>query len=250
MTRMSKNPVKITLFLIVTSILFIPLTLTAQYGTAPTLTTVDGYVILSNGDTLYGQLKWRLKYVENNPVEIKFYTENGASKIFNASEIPGFGNFTKFVKEDFDTPLDFELEHYVSMPSFKKGIPVFMNRLLKGKINVFMNRSSMQSGGDEVVEISEFDGIMFSYSSDEGLRIGPSYKTSYKIIQKRVRFSSYFVVKGDSAMIKVEKSNYDAISPGLFEDCPAIIEELHKNPDLRKFKNFMLLVEVYNQICK
>ena len=247
---MHKIQVIIKCILVVIFILIMPVTLTAQYGTAPTFTLVDGYIILSNGDTLYGQLKWRLKYVENNPVEIKFYSENGASKVFNAKEITGFGNYTKPIKEDFDTQLDFQLEHYVSMPSYKKGIPVFMNRLLKGKISVFMNRSSLQFGGDEVVEISEFDGIMFSYSSDEGLRIGPTYRTSYKIIQKRVRYSSYFVVKGDSAIIKVEKSNYDTIFQSLFEDCPAIIEELDKNPDLRKFKNFMLLVEVYNQICK
>ena len=247
---MSKNPVKITLFLIVIFILFIPLTSTAQYGTAPTFTLVDGYIILSNGDTLYGQLKWRLKYVENNPVEIKFYSENGATKVFNAKEITGFGNYTKPIKEDFDTQLDFQLEHYVSMPSYKKGIPVFLNRILKGKINVFMNRSSLQFGEDEVVEISEFDGISFSFSSDEGLTIGPTYRTSYKIIEKRIRFSSYFIVKGNNNMIKVEKDNYDTIFPGLFEDCPAICLELEKNPDLRKFKHFMLLAELYNQICK
>ena len=243
------NIYRLKSILVIIFTLIISAHLTAQHGTAPTFMTVDGYVILSNGDTLYGQLKWRLKYVENNPVEIKFYSENGASKIFNASEIQGFGNYTKIVKEDFDAPLDFELEHYVSMPSFKKGIPVFINRLIKGKINVYLNRSSLQYGGDQVVSISELDGIYFSISRNEGLNIGPTYRTSYKIIEKRARFSSYFVVKGDNAMIKVEKSTYDHIFPELFEDCNAINEELSNNPELRNFKNFMLLVEIYNQLC-
>jgi hypothetical protein len=234
----------------ITVILLITTNLSAQHGAAPTFMAMDGYVIMSNGDTLYGRLKWSLKYVENNPVEIKFYAENGSSKKFKASEIPGFGNFTKIVKEDFDAPLDFELEHYESMPSFKKGVPVFINRLVKGKISIYLNRSSLQYGGDQLVEITELDGINFSFSGSEGLEIGPAYRTSYKIIEKRARFSSYYVVKGDNAMIKLEKSNYDDYFSTLFEDCPAITDELNNNPELRDFKNFMLLVEIYNQLCK
>jgi ABC-type sugar transport system substrate-binding protein len=38
-------------------------------GQAPVL-PVPGYVIYSNGDTVWGKLTWSLKYVENNPVEI------------------------------------------------------------------------------------------------------------------------------------------------------------------------------------
>jgi hypothetical protein len=38
---------------------------------------VPGYVILSNGDTLFRKIRWALKYVENNPVEVKFIAENG-----------------------------------------------------------------------------------------------------------------------------------------------------------------------------
>jgi hypothetical protein len=48
-------------------------------GMAPGM-KVPGYIILSSGDTVYGELKWALKYVENNPVEIKFTAENGISK--------------------------------------------------------------------------------------------------------------------------------------------------------------------------
>ena len=226
-----------------------PSILSAQYGMAP-VALVDGYVIQSNGDTLNGKLKWRLKYIENNPVEIKFISDNGTTEIFNASEIPGFGNCIRPSKEDFDTPEELQLEDYVSKPSFKKGIPVFYNRLLDGRIKVFQNRSSAQLGGDKTEEISTIDGIAFGYSSDEGLTIGTSYTTSYKIIEGRVRHSSYYIVKNNEALIKVGKNNFDNVFNDLFEDCPKIQLELEKNPDLRKFKNFILLVEVYNQICR
>ena len=230
-------------------IIFMPIPLSAQNGMAP-IALVDGYVIQSNGDTINGKLKWRLKYIENNPVEIKFISENGATNIFNASEIYGFGNYFSLIKEDFDAPEEFQLENYVSKPSFKKGIPVFYNRLVDGRIKVFQNRSSNQLGGDKIEETSKIEGIAFSFSSDEGLTIGPSYTTSYRIIEGRVRHSSYYVEKNHENLIKVEKDNFNTVFNSLFEDCPEIQFELEKNPDLRKFNNFIILVEVYNQICK
>ena len=246
---MTKNKIGSKLFLMVIGVLLVLTTLSAQYGMAPII-LVDGYVIQSNGDTLNGQLKWRLKYVENNPVEIKFTSDNGATEIFKASEIPGFGNYFRLTKEDFDTPGEFQLENYVSMPSFKKGIPVFYNRLLDGRIKVFQNRSSNQAGGSKTEEISKIDGIAFGFSSDEGLTIGPSYTTSYRIIEGRIRHSSYYVEKNNKTLIKVKKDNFETVYNSLFEDCPEIQLELEKNPDLLEFKNFTLLVEVYNQICK
>jgi len=248
--NMCKYIKNLKLITMIIGVIWMPITLSAQYGSSPTFVLVDGYVILSNGDTLNGQLKWKLKYVENNPVEIKFVSENGATKVFNASEIPGFGNYIRPTKEDFDTQLELQREDYVSMPSFKKGIPVFYNKLLDGRIKIYLNRSSLQSGGDKIVEISKFDGISFGFSRDEGLTIGPTYRTSYKIIEGRVRNSSYFVSKDNEALIKVEKDNFDTVFTSLFEDCPEIQLELEKNPELRKFKNFMLLAEVYNHICK
>jgi len=246
---MSKIYIDLSLILMVIGFILVPTTLFAQKGMAPGM-LVDGYVIQSNGDTLNGRLKWRLKYVENNPVEIKFISENGATNIFNASEIPGFGNYTSLIREDFDDPEEFLLENYISKPSFKKGIPVFYNRLLDGRIVVFQNRSSNQLGGDKVEVISKIDGIAFGFSGDEGLTIGPSYTTSYRIIEGRVRHSSYYVEKNNESFIKVKKDNFDTVFNSLFEDCPEIQLELEKNPELREFKNFMLLVEVYNQICK
>lgn len=231
-------------------IIGMPLKLSSQVNGMAAMMAVDGYVILSNGDTLTGKVKWSMKYVENNPVEIKFTAENGATKLFNASEIRGFGNNMKLVKENFDTPAEFAPEHYVSMPSMKKGVPVFINRLIDGRITVYQNRSSISTSTGAVEERSKIDGLRFTFVPGEGLSIGPSYKTSYRIIEGRTRYLSYFVKKDNGAVIKVEKGNYDSIFPTLFGDCPGTAKELEKNPDLNKFKNFMILVEVYNQICK
>ncbi len=246
---MIKNNIVLNLILMVIVELLVPTSLSAQYGMAPNM-YVDGYVIQSNGDTLSGRLKWRLKYIENNPVEIKFISDNGVTEIFKASEIPGFGNYFRLTKEDFDTPAEYQLENYESMPSFKKGIPVFYNRLLDGRIKVFLKRGSNQAGGSTIEEISKIDGIAFEFSGDEGLNIGPSYTTSYRIIEGRPRHSSYYVIKDNEAFIKVKKDNFETVFNNLFEDCPEMQLELEKNPDLLEFKNFMLLVEVYNQICK
>ncbi len=57
------------------------------------------------------------------------------------------------------------------------------------------------------------------------------------------------VVKDGGEMIKVEKENFDPLFEQLFGDCPAMQEELAMNPDLKKFKNFMILAEVYNRLC-
>ncbi|MEZ4997527.1 MAG: hypothetical protein R2758_08710 [Bacteroidales bacterium] len=83
----------------------------------------------------------------------------------------------------------------------------------------------------------------------EGLSIGPTYRTDYRIIEGRSRYSSYFVVKDGGEMIKVERETYDPIIDQLFGDCPAMQDEFARNPDLRKFKNFMILAEVYNSLC-
>jgi hypothetical protein len=211
---------------------------------------VLGYVVLMNGDTLYGRLRWTLKYVENNPVEIKFIPEKGESKLFNAGEIKGFGNRNIMWMENNPIPVKLQFEHYVSMPSFKKGVPVFYNRLLDGRITVFQNRSAVILSSSTVVEDSRIDGIAFSFSPGEGLSIGLSYRTDYRIINSRPRLSSYYVSKDNAPYIKVEKNNYEALFKTLFGDCPAIDQEINKNPDLKLFKNFMLMAEVYNRVCQ
>jgi hypothetical protein len=232
----------------------LPLQLSAQSeditpGAAPGL-KVDGYVILSNGDTLYGKIRWALKYVENNPVEIKFFAENGASKSFNASEIQGFGSGHKIWMDNDPVPIMTDVEDYLSIPSYRKGVPVFMHRLLKGRITIIQNRSSIIIDAAAIETNYEIDGIGFSFTRGEGLSIGPSYRKSYEIVDKNTHFSSYFVIKDNGAMVKVDKENYDDFVITLFSDCPAIALEIDKNPDLKKFRNFMLLTEFYNQICR
>lgn len=208
-------------------------------GMAP-MTPIPGYVLLNTGDTIFGRLTWSLKYVENNPVEIKFTAPNKVPVKYGAGDIKGFG-------QDFGVLP--EWEYYASLPSQKKGVPVFMNRLIGGKITVYLNRQSIGVESVKSEEITRIDGIAFSYVPGEGLIIGPSYRTDYRIIEQRIRYSSYFVSKGNGAIIKVEKENYNEIFTTLFGDCPQIDNEVNKDPDLIKFKKFMILVEVYNQLC-
>jgi hypothetical protein len=215
------------------------------YSMAAMSQAVRGYVILSNGDTLNGKIKWSMKYVENNPVEIKFTAENGASKVFEASEVKGIG----LLMEDIQNVSGLPPEHYVSVPSIKKGVPVFMRRLIDGKMTVYQNRSAAVIGGYDVDTKTQYTGLGFSFSSD-GLTIGPTYHTDYKIIADRSRYSSYYVVKDSAAMIKVEKDNYDSLFSTLYGNCQALDQELAKNPDLKKFKNFMIISEIYNELCK
>jgi hypothetical protein len=242
--KMINKTMGLTIFIMV--IIGISLRLSAQFG-GPAH-KANGFVVLSNGDTLPGLITWSLKYVENNPVEIKFEGGNGSFKIFNASEILGFGQNTKAIQKDFDADYEFELENYVSIPSMKKGVPVFMNRLLDGRIKVFQNRFS--SGGAEVVSKTEKNGIGLNIQRGEGFSIYQKYKTSSKFNYDRVGYSSYFVNKDNGTLIKVEKNNYESLFPTLFGDCPGIDQELEKNPGLREFKNFMILAGVYNQNCK
>jgi hypothetical protein len=209
-----------------------------------------GYVVLSNGDTLFGKIRWALKYVENNPVEVKFTAENGESKNLNASDIRGFGNTLKTWLPGEILPVYLKGENYESLPSFKKGVPVFMNRLLTGRVTVFQNRSSTITGGSQIGETTRISGISFTFNSGEGLTIGPRYRTDYRIVEGRAHFGSYFVKKDGGAIIKVERSNYDSLFKTLFGDCSAIDQELIKNPELSWFKNFMIVAEIYNQIYK
>jgi len=205
-----------------------------------------GTVILHSGDTLDGRVNWRMKYVENNPTEIKFIPKNGPSAIYKASDLAEIIVYPV----DFETDEPMPPENYVSLPSMKRGEPVFYNRMINGKVQVFQNRSSVVTT-HEVSEItSEFDGIEFRWSKKEGLTVGPTYKVSSRVLASKTRFSSYFISKNKAPLVKVDRDNYDALFQQLFGDCPEIQNELTKNPDLRKFKNFMILAEVYDQLCR
>ena len=247
---MSKNNETLCFFILIMIAIWMPSKLSSQFAGMPPGGAIYGYVLLSNGDTLQGLVKWRVKYVENNLAEIIFTAKNGNSKNFNASEISGFGHYTEGKVMDLNTPDSPENENYESVPSLKKGIPVFIYRFLDGRIKVFQHRNmqGMSSGLDE--EPSKIEGISFSLTPGEGLSIGPSYNTSYIIIENRSRYLSYLVSKDKGNLLEVDKKNYDNVFPVLFGDCPEIGKEIGKNPDLARFKNFMILAEVYNQICK
>ena len=217
-----------------------------QYSMMAGLGPFPGYVILASGDTLKGSVKWVMKYVENNPSQLKFTAENGNSKTFNAGEIKGCG----ITMSDSPDPLPMPPEHYVTLPSFKKGVPVFIRRLMGGRLTVYQNRSAVISSSSVTEETSKIDGIAFTFTLVDGLHIGPSYRTEYRVIKERSHASSYYIVKDGGTMIKAEKDNYESLFKTLFGDCEAIDKELTKNPDLMKFKNFMLLAEIYNEICK
>jgi hypothetical protein len=218
-------------------------------GMPPGLMT-EGYMINGKGDTISGKLRWTLKYVENNPVEIKFAGDNGMSGNFTAGEIQGFGFVRKVWMDNDPVPVAAGFEEYVSIPSFKKNSPVFMHRLLYGRLTVYQNRSAVSLSTSTVKTDSRINGIGFSFVPGEGLTIGPTYKTSYKIIEGRTRYGSYYVSINGAPYFKVEKDNYDGLFTKLFGGCKAIDDEVAKNPDIAKFKNFMILAEIYNEECK
>ena len=132
----------------------------------------------------------------------------------------------------------------------KKEPLFFTTGFLTENYRYIQNRSSVIITKETAEVNTEFDGIEFRYSKEIGLTVGPTYKTSYRIIESRTRYSSYFIIKDHGPFQKIDKDNYDSVFASLFGDCPEIQQELNKNPDLRKFKNFMILTEVYNQLCR
>ena len=206
---------------------------------------VQGYVILSSGDTVDGMLRWTLKYLENQPVEVIFTANNGISKKMNANEIKGFGQYTGLLPEP---------EHYVSLPSMKKGVPVFINRLITGRITVYQDRSSFiitdSKRPDKIEGIPRIEGIHFGWVPGRGLYFGFSLAKEYQIVEYNTRFSSYFVTMDNSPMVKVTKDGYDSFFNTFFGNCPAIDDEVMKNPDLKTFQYFMIIAEVFNNLCK
>jgi hypothetical protein len=71
----------------------------------------------------------------------------------------------------------------------------------------------------------------------------------YNIVKARSRYLSYLVSKDNGQLVKVDKDYFESNFKDLFGDCQPIGDEIAKNPDLRKFKNFMLLADIYNHLC-
>jgi hypothetical protein len=247
---MNRNTKILCFVILILSGIGIPLKLLSQEpGVSPGV-SVYGYVLLSDGDTLKGLVKWKAKYVDNNLAEINFTSKNGNSKIFNAGEILGFGHYKSGKIVGPYTSAIAEDENYVSIPSLKKGAPVFIYRFLDGRIRVFQHRSTKGMTSVLSEKPMAVNGISFSYSKADGLSAGTYYKTSSSIINSRSGYLSYLVSKDKDKLLEVNKQNYENVFQNLFGDCPEIMKEVERNPELATYKNFIILTEVYNQICK
>ena len=170
---------------------------------------------------------------------------NGEKLRFSAEDVLSLG-VELTIYNDFGKPLDTIWEYYDCRPSPKKGIMVFMYKYEEGRIKVYHNP---RSSGNKIDRTSStrIKGISFSYSIDDGLWFGPAYKTTRFI---KIWYSSYYIEKDDGGLLKVDKKNYEELWPSLFDDCPKVLEEVKLNPDLRKFNNFLLIVRLYNELCK
>lgn len=209
---------------------------------------VKGYVILDNGDTIQGDVIWRFKYVENNLNEIRFITRDGENYVFNAADIIGFGDQPKEWNKNNRIPHLLKIEDYLSLPSFKKEVPVFLHRIMEGRITVFQNRSSSLIPYSKVKMKNSIDGINFVFTPAKGLSIGEGYRTETRVVEYRSRFTSYYVRKDNGSLTMIDKKNYNEHFSSLFGDCPAVDQEIAKNPGMSEFKNFMLMAEIYNQL--
>jgi hypothetical protein len=221
------------------------------YASEDTDTTgyVKGYVILLNGDTLQGSIVWRNKYVEKNPVEISFTPVQGTTRIYSASQLVGFGNHRQTLQTGKDETLTLDAEYYASMPSIKNGVPVFMNRLSSGRITVYRNHSTRWNG-PRVEARKEMNGIDIDHVAGQGLIITRSYKTNYRVIEGRQTANCYFASKDGGDLVTVTRKNYESLFPLLFGGCAGIYQEIKDNPELKDFNNFVILAEMYDQMCE
>ena len=216
-------------------------------GEAPMI-PVRGFIITRSGEYIHGKIAYG-KFTENYMSEIKFTDKDGIKTIYSASELAGMAISVTGDYDEHMVILGNNWDIYECRPSPKKGIMVFMSRFTDGRIKVFMNRSSaILSSGKEDINLG-FNGISFTYSTLDGLTIESEYVVSSEYIETRRWYSSYYVEKDGGKLIKVEKGNYEEMWSVLTGDCPKIPEEVSKNPDLEKFRNFLLVAEIYNQIC-
>lgn len=241
---------KIILFSVLITVA--PLWLKAQPDTympgfAPGL-PVKGYVILDNGDTLTGQVIWRFKYAEHNLSEIRFITDAGENFVFNASDIIGFGEEPLLWKKENPIARQIKVEDYLSIPSYRRNVQVFMHRLLDGPVTVFQDRTSSVIPLEWLKLNDRIEGVNFSYSPVTGLTVGKGYTTGPAVVRYRSRYNGYFVRKNDGELLRVNKRNFPEMFVTLFGDSPALMDEVAKNPSLKDIKYFMILAEVYNRL--
>lgn len=198
----------------------------------------DGFIITKAGDTIPGKIRIT-KYIENQYGRIRFTGYNGEKASYNPDEITGFGVY----------PYGGGFSYYEVRASAKKGVPIYVCAFIKGKINVFFNRSSICRSVGTTTETTKTTGIDFEIAPKQGLQISPETETTRQTNITSIWYSSYFVEKNDAPLIKVDKNNLPELWPTLFGDCPALEAEVAKYPDLKQFKNFLKLVDTYNQLC-
>ncbi len=219
-------------------------------GMAPII-PVKGFIISKSGDTLHGKIKYK-KMTENFMSVIRFTGSNGKNTIYDAGSVKGMGLKINPINDsdEYTVVLKPFWDIYECKPSPKKQVKVFMNRFINGRIKIFQDRSSMVYGGNTTTTTtSKFNGIYFEFSPREGLYIGPTYIASYGTIASRSWASSYYYEKDNGKITKITKKNFNALWSELFDDCNKIKEEVKNNPDLKKYKNFILIVNLYNQLC-
>ncbi len=218
--------------------------ITVPYSSAP----VKGYIITKTWDTIPGTLQLSRKYVENNPVEVSFTGKQG-TRLINAKDLRGLIVEVRVTgREDPDSYPD-GLDYFVTLPSIKRGTPVFYNRLLKGKLSIYLDRNAMISKSSASAYPERMEGIRVTYARSEGLYLGPDLMADHRFFERITGYSDFYVTKGSSRLVKVDKTNYKTMFRLLFNDCQALSDEITKNPDLAKFSNFPLLATIYNQLC-
>ena len=208
---------------------------------------IPGYIITNAGDSIFGKMKYTKKadgymsqimMIKPNKEKIR-YDAVDVLVLAAETELPDvFGN-------PLNSPLDSLLDYFECKPSPKKGIMVFMYKYEEGRIKVYHNPRSGQFKSTWTRSSPKITGISFTYSIDGGLEIGPSFKTTTYI---KTWYASHYIEKNGGEFLKIDKKNYETLWPSLFEDCPEILEEVNLNPDLKKFKNFLLIVRIYNDL--
>lgn len=192
-----------------------------------------GYIVLSNGDTIPGLIKWQLKYVENNLSEISFTALNYNSKILPAGEILAFGYRGYYDK-------------YESVPSLKKSLSVYMYRFLDGRIKIFLNRSSGIPLGRHKSDITTG---LFSFDAQRGMNIGKIHIPA-DVFNICADARNFLVLKENGELRKINKDNYIEAFSELFSDCPEIMNEADKYPEMKDFVNFVIVTAAYNNLYR
>jgi hypothetical protein len=206
---------------------------------------MSGTVILNTGDTIYGKVKQGTKLTDWYMAEIKYVNNDGEKARYKADDVMKFAAAMD-LRDDFGQPTGSLIMFFESRPSPKSGKMVFMYRFEEGRINVFLNPRSSSSRIEKSSSDGKITGLSFDYSPAQGLVIGPKYETTSYI---KIWHRSYYIEKDGGEFIKISSKNYEELWPSLFGDCEEIAEEIALNPKLIKWKNFLLLVRIYNEIC-